>query len=271
MSETPTTLTQAIMRLLRPLVRLLLRQGISFNALSELLKRLYVEVAEREFGLPGRKQSVSRISTLTGLSRKEVARAMIDRDVDLAGMTQQYNRAARVISGWVRDGDFHNQQGQPAELEMEQGERSFKALVRRYSGDIPPRAIADELIRVGAAIESGTGALRLIQHAYVPEKCVDEKLRILGTDVRDLIETISHNIYRDEERPYFQRKVSYNAIPAGHLPGLRSKVALLAQGCLEEIDRVMVQSDSDMNPEIAEQGGCRAGLGIYYFEGETDE
>jgi hypothetical protein len=61
------------MQLMRPLVRLLLRRGVSFKAFSDLVRWLYVDVAKEEFGISGRKQSVSRVSVVTGLTRKEVS------------------------------------------------------------------------------------------------------------------------------------------------------------------------------------------------------
>ena len=61
-------------RLLRPLVRLLIRSGITFPALIDLLRELYVNVAENEFPLPDKAQTDSRVSLLTGIHRKEVRR-----------------------------------------------------------------------------------------------------------------------------------------------------------------------------------------------------
>ena len=64
----------ALLKLLRPLVRILLRNGVSHRTFAEIAKWGYVDVAHQEFGLEGRKQSISRVSVLTGLSRKEVMR-----------------------------------------------------------------------------------------------------------------------------------------------------------------------------------------------------
>ena len=61
-------------RLLRPLVRLLIRAGVTFPALSDLLRELYVNVAEHDFALADKEQTDSRISLLTGIHRKEVRR-----------------------------------------------------------------------------------------------------------------------------------------------------------------------------------------------------
>lgn len=263
-------LTQATARLLRPLVRILLRYGIAYDAFCELIKNLYVDIAESEFLIPGKKQTISRISTLTGLSRKEVSKAMEHPELNLSSLTQQYNRAARVITGWVHDEDYLTENGSPAELTLEGDAISFESLVKRYSGDIPPRAIADELMRVGA-IRQVNGKVKLSQRAYLPQQDIDEKLRILGTDVSDLIATIDHNIHMNEGEPYFQRKVAYNAVLRDKLPQLRAILADGAQSCLEELDQHILKCDSDANPKLKERGDCRIGVGIYYFEGDDQQ
>lgn len=260
------TLTQALTKLLRPLARILLQQGISYDAAAELLKRSYVDVADKEFMLTGKKQTVSRISTLTGLSRKEVNKIKEEPKLNLSDLNQQYNRAARVISGWTKDNDFLNNKGKPAELSLTNGKKSFAELVKKYSGDIPVRAITDELIRVGAVKLTKNDSIKLLQKAYIPGKDIDEKLRILGTDVSDLIETIHHNIYKNTLTPFFQRKVAYDAIPEAVLIKLRELITEHAQKYLEELDALLAKYDSDTAKHIEPSGHCRVGLGIYYFE-----
>ena len=99
-------LSTAAIRLLRPLVRILIRNGVSYGTFADLAKWLYVDVATKEFGIKGRKQSTSRVSVITGLSRKEVMRVrQLERPDDRA-TTEGYNRAARVIAGWRRESDF---------------------------------------------------------------------------------------------------------------------------------------------------------------------
>src|SRR5690349_24028528 len=57
------------------LFRSLIRSGISFGETAEILKTVFVEVAGRDFDLPERKTSLSRIAIITGLTRKEVYRS----------------------------------------------------------------------------------------------------------------------------------------------------------------------------------------------------
>ena len=262
-------LSAAAQGILRPLVRVLLRNGIPYGAFAEMARRVYAEVAEKEFALPGRKQTVSRISTLTGLTRKEVTRLQAVETGDRAD-AERYNRPARVIGGWVRERRYHDKRGRPAELPMEGEAGSFAALVREFSGDIPPRAMADELARVGAIEILPEGSVRLLTRAYIPRGDQAEKIGILGTDVADLIRTIDHNLTCPSGEAYFQRRVSYDNIPRERLPALTSELARKAQSCLESMDRALAAADRDRSPGVRGSGKVRAGVGIYYFEERSE-
>jgi hypothetical protein len=273
--ETPLNkaLSAAILRLLRPLVRILLRNGVSFGTFSDLAKWVFVDIAGKEFGVPGRKQSDSRISVITGLTRKEVARIKgIDTPDDTAA-GQRYNRAARVIGGWLRDQRFTGADGSPAILPFEgDGDSAgFSELVKAYSGDMTARSILDELMRVGAVERDQEGKIHLLVSAYIPKGSDAGKLHILGSDVALLIGTIDHNLHEAREQPRFQRKVAYDNLPAEALPKLREMTNQHAQALLQEIDGYLSGQDRDVNPAAPGTGRKHAGVGIYYFEEDVPE
>ena len=271
MSETATqALTVAILRLLRPLVRLLLRHGVSHRTFAELAKWVYVEVASAEFSLETRKQSSSRVAVLTGLTRKEVRRLREQAQPDAHLQAEQYNRAARIIGGWLRDRDFRTKAGKPAVLPLHEGDGSFAALVRRYSGDMPVRALLDELLRVGA-VEVAHDRVKLLSRGYVPQGDTSAKLAILGTDVALLLQTIDHNLSPTAAEPRYQRKVAYDNLPAAALPEFRALATRDAQALLERLNQWLAEHDRDTNPDVAGSGRHRAGVGIYYFEESLDE
>src|SRR5262245_55906575 len=89
---------------------------------------------------PRRLSFRSRIAILSGLTRKEVQRLLAQPPHAEAVTEEEYHRASRVITGWVRDPDFGDGKGHPHPLRMEGKRASFSALVKRYSGDIPVRA-----------------------------------------------------------------------------------------------------------------------------------
>ena len=260
-----SALEQAVALLLRPLFRILLRQGMAFTAFEKLAKRVYVDVAFNEFRLPGKKPSISRTSILSGLTRKDVQQLLAEPDEQGTPVDATYNRAARVLTGWVRDADFADAAGDPRPLDAE-GERGFAGLVRRYSGDMPVRAVLDELLRVGAVQRLADGRIELRTRAYVPAQGDDEKLHILGNDVADLVATIDHNLQHAGSDARFQRKVMYRGIAPQALPAFRRLSAAQAQALLERLDRwlaAQLESQPHADPGSAH---ARVGLGIYYFE-----
>jgi len=268
--KTETSIYAAILRILRPLIRLLLRHGVPFGTFSDLAKRVYVEVALEEFGIPGRKQTHSRVSVLTGLSRKEVLRVTRLERPDDAETSDRYNRAARVIGGWVRDPRYGDGSGNPAPLPVEGEGTDFAGLVKEYSGDVPVRAILDELLRVGVVAKGEDGTVRLLARAYIPTAGDEEKLEILGTDVSCLIETIDHNLRAEPGKAFFQRKTMYDNLPAEAVEELRKDLAMRAEKFLEQADRKLAERDRDVHPETPGTGRRRAGIGIFWFEGEGD-
>jgi len=266
--NTPGTnpvLLQALARILRPLVRILLRHGITADACSDVLRRVYVDVAEKDFGIDGRKQTTARIALLTGINRKEVARLKKRPIVEPRSADEHHNRAARVISGWLRDTRFHDSKGDPDTLPVE-GERSFTELVKHHSGDVPAPTVADELMRVGALEYTPHGEVRLSARGYVPEAGDTEKLQILGTDVRDLIDTIDHNLTQTVAEPRYQRKVQYDNVPVRHLEAFRHLSARLGQDVLEHLNEWLAERDRDAGNDDDGSGRIRLGLGIYQIE-----
>ena len=264
-------LLAAVLKLLQPLIRILLRNGIPFGTFADLAKHVYVKIAMEEFGLPNRKQTASRVSIITGLTRKEVSRIQGLSEIENEETIERYNRAARVVSGWVRDSRFLDSTGQPAVLPVEGNGVSFSELVRHFSGDMPVRAVLDELDRVGVIDHLPDGRIRLLSRAYIPVTGEVDKLGILGTDVRDLICTIDNNITREADQRLLQRKVSYDNLPDDIIPEFRKLSAQKGQSLLEELDDWLSQHDRDNNPSVSGTGRHRAGIGIYYFEEDSTE
>ena len=193
--EDSSALTAALVRMLRPLVRLLLRRGVSLKSLYELLKWLFVDVAAEEFGPSGRHRAVSRISAMTGLTRKEVARLISLPESRDRESEARYNRAvARDRRLEAGPGILGPPWSGPASLALKGEGPTFAELVRRYSGDMTPKAMLDELLRIGAARVLRDGRIKLMVRSYIPGAGDGERLHILGADVGHLIRTIDHNL-----------------------------------------------------------------------------
>jgi hypothetical protein len=265
-------LQRALYRILRPLARLLLRNGIPFAEFAELMKRAYVDAALEDFSDKRKKPTDSRAAVTTGLTRKEVKkqREILTGDPGESSSVRHENRASRVVSGWVHDPDFQASDGEPAQLSFD-GALSFSELVRRYSGDMTPRAVLEELVRVGVVAENGSGHLELRMRAYVPAGDSKEMLQIFGEDVSDLIATIDHNLVGNKSvgQPLFQRTLVYNNIPPEVMERWRHYAARQSQDLLEQLDKWLGPHDQDIashGKTEAPGNGVRTGVGVFYFE-----
>ena len=260
------SLSSAVLRLLRPLVRVLLRNGMSYGTFTELARWVYVDVAMQEFTIEGRKQSTSRVAVLTGLSRKEVKRMQGIQRPDDSAQDEKYNRAARIIAAWRREPEYQDANGEPSPLSITGPWATFSDIVRRYSGDMPVRAVLDELLRIGAVQQLDNGKIALVKKAYIPETSEKDKIHILGTDVGHLIGTIDNNINPISTDVRFQRKVAYDNLPEEALPAFKKLSFKKAQKLLEQLDGWLAENDRDVNPSVEGTGRNVAGLGVYYFE-----
>lgn len=258
------TLNNAVIRILKPLVRVLLRHGVSHAEFADLAKMVYVDVSEKDFQIKGRKQSVARICVLTGLHRKDVnkIRERLEND-DLE--VEQLGRAARVISGWLKDKDFHDKSGQPAILPLD-GKISFTELVKRYSGDMPVRAIYDELEQSGSVKKNKNKELELVSDAYIPHQSDEKLLHILGVSASDLLNTMDYNLNRaDGEESRLQLVVDYKDIPISKTKPFKQHLEKESLILLKQFNQWLSDNSADENCEEETQ---RVGVGLYYFEGD---
>ncbi|MBX2825113.1 MAG: hypothetical protein KTR33_10320 [Gammaproteobacteria bacterium] len=265
-------LQQSVMRLLSPLVRLLLRHGVSHAEFANWAKQAFVWEAEKNFGVDDHKKpTVSRIAVVTGINRKEVKRIQ-DLPEEERQAPSHNNRAARVVTGWLQDTSFHDADGKPAALRYGETDQGFNLLVRRYSGDVPARAILDELIRVGTVARADNDQVTLLQQGYVPHESKEEMIRIVGESAADLFETLDHNLASAPENSRFQLSVAYDNISADSLRQFKKLSKHSATELLKELDKFLASHDQDLNDENTDDGRYRAGLGIYLIEEnlETD-
>jgi len=257
----------ALAKLLRPLVRLLLKHSFPYAAFESIAKRVYVETAMADFALPGKKPSISRAAILTGLTRKDVNLLLAEPSSRADVSAAHYNRAARVLTAWVREPRFAGSAAAPQPLPID-GPDGFAELVRLHGGDVPVRAVLDELQRVGAVQTLSDGRVALRQRGFVPQESVVQKLGILGTDVGELIETITHNIEHGATDARYQRKVMHVGIPVDALPAFREMSARQSQALLEGLDAWLTEHDIEHLPDSGLPPGdtARVGVGIHYFE-----
>jgi len=261
------TLLAAYRVLLGPLIRILLRQGISFAEFSEVAKAVYVEIALKDFKVSGRRATRTRIAVMTGLTRKEVKRVIDEASNERYELKTNYNRLGRVLVGWHTDSDFTGPYGLPLELQYETGisdEPTFSTLVRKHSGDMSPRSILDELIRVGAVTETDLGWYRVLRRDYIPEAQGVHNFERAGNVIRNFLNTIDYNITKTAPgRGRFERQaVADDGIRVEDIPEFDAYLRERCQALLEEVDNWLTNLPK---PDPKRDEIVRTGLGVYHY------
>lgn len=255
-------LATAAVQVLRPLVRVLLRNGLACGEVEEMLRKVYVDQAFILAKQEG-KATISSVSAKTGLSRKEVKRLVEKPEGAGQQQGQKYNRAIRVISGWLNDPRFITDEGVARTLSFE-GDASFAELVKDYSGDIPTRAMLDLLEKSGC-VEKLEERIHLISHAYVPGNDPLDIIDILGTDTKELMETIAHNMSADKEHKHFQRKVSSHQLDRQQLEAFQKYTNRRSQALLEDLDNWLCEHQAEQAEDE-----MYVSVGVYMFQQKPD-
>ena len=270
MGKIKTTLNKSVFRLLNRIVQLLLRYEVAHGEFAELSRRSYVDVAFKYYSLPNRKNTVSRVSVITGLSRPEVMRLVeLNNDPEFTSHSTP-NRAIRVIGGWLSDSDYLDDGNEPKVLPIKNEDISFETLVNRYSGGISARAILDEMIRTGAVQKMDSETVKLLHHGFIPHDDDEEMIKILMSHVADLLSTGIHNITEKEKEPRFQRRVDYVDMPEDVVKEFEELSREKSMELLLELNEWLANKKKQTKL-LTGVRRSRVGLGIYYFNNDDQE
>ena len=262
----------AVRMMLKPLVRLLISQGVSHGDFSDAAKDVYVEVGIRHFDR-STKVNQSKIAILTGLTRKEV-KNVIDRAISADSHSKNYSRPSRVLAGWHSDPKYIGPYGVPLEIPYEPSgseEPSFTELVRTYSGDMAPRPMLKELVRVGAVVELENKTYKAIRRDFEAAALSPELVERLGKVGHYFFSTAAANIEKKEQGSgNFDRRVyTDEGLSPESLRAFDTYIKKRGQEFLEELDNwfVSMEKSDKGKPDRRSTGLCM----VHYVVNEEDE
>lgn len=268
-STLPTSLLKALRHVMRPLVRLMLRKGVTYLVFADLLKEVFVEVADREFRLGDKAPTDSRISLLTGVHRKDVRRLRNTGDPTSSTLPENITFGAQLVNAWA-SAPFCNDAGLPLplpRLASAGGDRSFDALVAKVSTDIRARVVLDEWLRLGVVRLDEQDRVHLEAQAFVPQKGFDEKAAYLGHNLHDHACAAVHNL-SSEGPAFFERSVHYDALAPMSVEALREAVASEGMQALLSFNRLAAELEFKDLPSLEPRQ--RITVGLYFYTEASD-
>jgi hypothetical protein len=269
-SPTPV-LVRALRLALRPLVRLMLARGITYPYLADLLKGLFVEVADRDFRLGDRPPTDSRVSLVSGVHRKDVSRLRALLEQDEAVVPSVVPRGALLVAQWMGDPRFLGEDGEPLplpRLASEGGERSFESLVAGVNTDIRSRVVLDEWLRLGVVQIDDQGRVCLNTDAFVPTQGDEGKAHYLGLNLHEHAAAAVHNLL-GEGAPLMERSVHYNALSPASVARLARLSEQMGMKALLAVNRAAREAEADDLAAAQAAGEAppseRITLGVYFY------
>ncbi len=264
------SISNSFSMLMKPIIRIMLRNGVTYKAFMALCKALYVEAAE-EYGIRGRPANISRIAILTGLDRKEIKRikTLLEGDHTIQAAQQSVDRTTRLLTAWHQDPSFCSQD-QPNILLDDDSPNSFGALIKKYGGDIPVTTWRKELDRLGLIEDTGAG-YKVLKRNYFPGLDKEAALLRASTVINELGDTLHHNLYvaalNDAKpvSPRFERRASNNFIAPKHLRAFHQYLDEEGQVFLERVDAWLSaheKTDSDIKDG---DRAMRISVGLYGY------
>ncbi|MGH1412693.1 MAG: DUF6502 family protein [Pelagimonas sp.] len=240
--------------ILAALARLMVARGVAFSELSERLKGHYVQAAQEQAAREkiGGKITDSRLSVMTGLQRRDIARLRaFERKAPRA------NPLSRLVAKWQSDPDL-TQNGLPIALPRNGPAPSFEALARDIRQDIHPRTMLDTLQAAGTVAVGQD--ITLIEAAYVPLRGSDEQMSYLSENTGDHLMAACENVL-GADPAHFERAVHYTGLTQTQIDALDTAYQTGQTALLTDLNT----QASAMKAQNDNTGTHRFRAGAYFF------
>lgn len=266
MIEQNPKLLSALRRIFKPIVRLMIGKSVHLALVVDLLKEIYVEVAEEQIADSPKKLTDSHISVMTGVHRKEVKRLRARRHDGLNLAPPEMSAGAELVATWMAKNEYLDSDGRPLQLPYFSKDiqtNTFSSLAEKISKDIAPRTLLDELERLGAlSYDRLTGLVSLHSEAFLPKENTDNKIHYFGQNCGDHAEAAVKNIFTDKP-PYMDRSVYHNELTPESVDELQALAAEAGMKALRQVNRRAFElSERDKG----KTGACeRLNFGVFFF------
>ena len=263
MTSQPTLALDRVLRVLQPLVRLLLRNGVTYTVFAAALKRVFLQAAQQELAARDMLATDSAVSLLSGVHRRDVRNLLRGEGLQAGGEPTSLGLAAQVVGRWMNDPEFAPAPGASRTLPRTGERGSFEALVAGMSSDVRPRAVLDELLRLGVVHETEDGVV-LERSGFAPRHGFEEKSWMFAQNLQDHANAAAANL--QDQSNFLDQAVFVNEITAESADRLR-QVSLQAwkQAFNTVMGEAQARFDTDAAQAAPHQRQHRARFGVYFF------
>ena len=271
-----SNLLAAFRYLLKPLVRLAVKNSVTFPDFSDALRKAYVDVAVRQLAASNMEVTEEGISLIANIEKSEVRDVLgVGDDTTYARKVLEVSPLSIILSAWHTDPKYTGPYGVLRDIEFSNEEASkqthtFTALASSYCPQVSPRALMDELIRIGAVQDVGNGYYRAVKRSYVPEPLSTQSILMLASAVHHLCETLENNLRTEPVggKGLIQRSIyTVHGIPKSDHRSFDKFIRERGQAFADDVDNWITARDVE-----GIKDSMQMGVGFYhYIVNEDDE
>ncbi|WIT13796.1 DUF6502 family protein [Paucibacter sediminis] len=271
MKSAATLALEFSLKVVRPLARMLIKSGVAYPAFAQALKTEFLAAAQQELKQRGMPQTDSAVSLLSGVHRRDVRNLTRPAEVKAADAEafRPLSLAAEVVGRWLNDAPFLDAQGRPKLLPRSAGDDSFDALVTRVSSDVRPRAVLDELLRLGGVAEEPEG-IRLLAEEFTPRQGLEELAWLCADNLRDALSAGTANLLGEDK--FLEQSIFVDELTPASVARLHQ---VSRQAWRQAFKLVMQEAQDRFNDDAqhaeAAQKNQRARFGVYFYAEPMNE
>jgi hypothetical protein len=263
MSSTSRIVLNSVMRLMKPVVRLLLRHGVTYSGFAAALKQVFVDVARVELAERRMPLTDSAVTLLSGVHRRDVRQLTRELADSPLRPKEPLSLAAQVVARWMNEAVFLDAEGAPRTLPRGAEPGGFDELVAGVSSDVRPKAMLDELLRLGV-VDTREDGIALHGNGFAPRQGLPELLTITEQNLHDHLAAAVANL--DGRQNFLEQAVFVDEITAQSAERLQ-EVSVLAwkQAFKTVMAEAQARFDDDARSASATDRQHRARFGVYFY------
>lgn len=263
--------SDAVSKVLRPLVRMLISLGINFKDFSENAKRIYLEESARVLRQDDKEATSSALSVVSGIHRKDTSHFLKHPSVEPSGLSQGASAAMAVVTEWIINPGYQDQDKKPRPLaysHSDAGEKTFTTLSSKIVKDIRAKTVLEELLRLDL-VQFKDEVVSLKREAFIPQTSFSEKMVFFSKNISEHIQAAATNV-QSEQPPYFERSAFHGGLNEEDIKQIDAFVREKGMGLLKEAYR-MAEELAEKNKQKDKSKTGHITLGIFLNHGKKDE
>jgi hypothetical protein len=257
--------------LLKPLVRLATKNGVSFPDFSTVLKQAYVDVAVAKVKVPGQEVSEQEVSSMINVPIGDVQKLLrADGADDIFDTTDVSKTLPRLLHAWHTDPQYTGPYGVLKDLEFTKamqttagGVPNFGTLAATYGPGISPDMLLEELIAAKCVQPVGSNYYRAVTRSYIPDPLSVGSIRLFARLVHNLCEAAEVNLRVESGsgKGLMQRDVYTRfGLTVDDLKAFDGYIRLRGQAFADDIDDWLTLRDRENDQKV-----IKTGISLFHF------